>query len=131
MALGNGGKFALGALIAAAVGYVAGILTAPKSGKETRADIKQAAETSIAEVKKRLAQLQDEISELTVSAKSQLDVVTGKAKEELGKAVEAASHAKEKIARVVKNGKSSDKDLDKALKEAQAAVDHLKSFLTK
>ena len=37
------GKFALGALIGAAVGTVAGILTAPKSGKETRDDIKRKA----------------------------------------------------------------------------------------
>ena len=34
------GKFALGAIIGATAGVVAGILTAPKSGKETRADIK-------------------------------------------------------------------------------------------
>jgi gas vesicle protein len=37
------GKFALGALVGAAVGFVAGVLTAPKSGKETRADIKEKA----------------------------------------------------------------------------------------
>ena len=37
------GKFALGALIGAAAGLVAGILTAPKSGKETRNDIKKQA----------------------------------------------------------------------------------------
>jgi len=36
-------KFALGALIAAATGFAAGLLTAPKSGKETRNDIKDAA----------------------------------------------------------------------------------------
>ncbi len=38
------GKFALGALVGMAAGVVAGILTAPKSGKETRADIKNKAE---------------------------------------------------------------------------------------
>lgn len=37
------GKFALGAVVAAAAGFVAGILTAPKSGKETRAEIKDSA----------------------------------------------------------------------------------------
>lgn len=37
------GKFALGAIIGAAAGIVAGLLTAPKSGKETRADIKDKA----------------------------------------------------------------------------------------
>ena len=33
------GKFAMGALIGAAVGAVAGILTTPKAGKENRGDI--------------------------------------------------------------------------------------------
>ena len=37
------GKFALGALIGVAAGFVAGVLTAPKSGKETRDDLKQKA----------------------------------------------------------------------------------------
>lgn len=36
------GKFALGAVFAAAAGFVSGILLAPKSGKETRQDIKKA-----------------------------------------------------------------------------------------
>lgn len=34
----------VGTLVAAAAGLVAGILTAPKSGKETRSDIKKRAE---------------------------------------------------------------------------------------
>lgn len=38
------GKFALGALFGAVVGVAAGILTAPKSGKETRADLKAKAD---------------------------------------------------------------------------------------
>lgn len=33
-------KFALGAFIGIAAGVIAGILTAPKSGRETRADLK-------------------------------------------------------------------------------------------
>ncbi len=35
----NKGRFAIGALIGAAAGVVAGLLTAPKSGRETRADL--------------------------------------------------------------------------------------------
>ena len=42
------GKFAIGAIIGAAAGIVAGVLTAPKSGKQTRGDIKKKA----AELKK-------------------------------------------------------------------------------
>lgn len=37
-------KLAIGALIGAAAGLVAGVLTAPKSGRETRDDIKKKAE---------------------------------------------------------------------------------------
>lgn len=36
------GKVAFGAIVAAAAGFVSGILLAPKSGKETRQDIKKA-----------------------------------------------------------------------------------------
>jgi len=39
----NAGKFAIGAAVGAVVGIVAGFLTAPKSGKETRADVKRKA----------------------------------------------------------------------------------------
>ena|ERR1035437_4488434 len=38
------GKFAAGTIFGAIIGLAAGILTAPKSGKETRADLKLKAE---------------------------------------------------------------------------------------
>ena len=37
-------KFLLGAVVGATAGVVAGMLTAPKSGKETRADLKEKAQ---------------------------------------------------------------------------------------
>jgi len=51
------GKFALGAVIGAAAGVIAGILTAPKSGKETRADIKAKAEELKAGADKKLKEV--------------------------------------------------------------------------
>lgn len=42
--MGASNKLALGAIIGAAVGVVAGVLTAPKSGRETRDDIRRKAE---------------------------------------------------------------------------------------
>ncbi|MCL2173698.1 YtxH domain-containing protein [Candidatus Saccharibacteria bacterium] len=39
----SGGKFFLGAIFGGAVGAIAGLLSAPKSGKETREDIKKKA----------------------------------------------------------------------------------------
>lgn len=47
------GKFALGAIVGIAAGLIAGVLTAPKSGKETRADIKSKAEELKTEAAKR------------------------------------------------------------------------------
>ena len=48
-----GGKVALGVAVGAVVGAAAGVLLAPKSGKETRADIKKkAGEIKIAAGKK-------------------------------------------------------------------------------
>lgn len=131
MALGKGGKIVVGAALAAAAGYAAGILTAPKAGKETRADIKKASEKGMAEAKKRGEQIQVELADLTARAKTDLNRLTGRAKEELSKAIDIASHAKDKVAGVAKNGSASDKDFDKALAEAKLALDHLKSFLTK
>lgn len=50
-------KLALGAIVGAAVGIAAGILTAPKSGKETRDDIKQKA----GDAKRKAASTKDEL----------------------------------------------------------------------
>ena len=57
----SGGKFALGALLGAAVGAVAAYLTAPKSGKETREDIKKRA----GELKETAAKKTSEVLDTT------------------------------------------------------------------
>jgi gas vesicle protein len=116
-------KWVVGAAAAAAAGYIAGILTAPKSGKETRQDIKDAARKIVTE-----------LGDLIDKAKKELSDLTGKAKEELSSAVDKASSAKEKAQSVlsaVKAGKAEDKDLQKAVEDATKAVNHLKSFLKK
>lgn len=127
-------KIAIGAIIAGAVGYVAGILTAPKSGKETRKDIKDKTGQLMVEAEKRLKQLHTELNSLMVQAKEIADKLHGKARTELEKAMIAAAATKEKardILSAAHEGTAEDKDLDKAVKEVTKAINHLKTYIKK
>ena len=58
----SGKKIAIGTIVAGAVGYVAGILTAPKSGKETRKDIGDAAVKAKNEAERKLKKMHSELT---------------------------------------------------------------------
>jgi gas vesicle protein len=128
----NAGRFAVGALVAAAAGYVAGILTAPKSGKETRKDIKDAANKHITEIEKQLKKKHTELNGLIKDASEKVAKAKGSAKQEIEQLVAKASQAREKIRIAlssVRDGESSDKDLQKAIDDAEKSIEHLKKYL--
>ncbi|HUD08016.1 MAG TPA: YtxH domain-containing protein [Candidatus Saccharimonadales bacterium] len=134
MSKSNTKKWALGTIFAAVGGFVAGILTAPKSGKETRQDIKNAAETSVAEAEKELKKLHTQLNELLTEAHSKFEVVGGKTKEQFEAALAGAKKTKEKVRvllSAVHEGDAEDRDLKKAIDEASKAVNHLKTYLKK
>lgn len=125
-------KFALGAGIAAAAGYLAGILTAPQSGKETREDIKNTAVTTIREAEKQLKRLHTELNDTIAAAKEEAERLTGKAKKELDAAIEVSKDAKEKIREIlsaVHEGRAEDKELQRSIRDAKKAIAHLKAYL--
>jgi gas vesicle protein len=126
-------KWAIGAIVAAAAGFVAGILTAPKSGKETREDIKNTANRVVSEVEKQLKKLHSEMNVVIEDAKKLLTGKSGKAKEDISKALHAAKEKQVKVKELLSalrdGGASDDPELKKALKEAHSALDHLKSFM--
>lgn len=127
-------RFAIGTMLAATVGYLAGILTAPKSGRETRKDIKDTTVKSINAAEKELKKLHTQLADLLGQTKEQASKVTGRAREDFDAAVEAAKQAKEKardILTAIHEGDAEDKDLQKAIKDAETAVNHLKTFLSK
>lgn len=73
-------KFAIGALFGAIVGGVAALLTAPKSGKETRADlikkadeVKKTAEGKVNEIKKTAEEKATEVKEKAEVVKTDLE----------------------------------------------------------
>jgi len=127
-------KIAIGTVIAAGAGYLAGILTAPKSGKETRKDIKVTTEKGIAAAEKVLKQTYSQLSDASSKAKVQVKKLSGAAKKDLQVAIEFADSAKLKtreILSAVHEGEPQDKNLAKALGESQKALANLKKFLKK
>ena len=132
--MGKVKKLAVGAAVAGAAGYLAGLLTAPKSGKETREDLKQAANLKMTEAEKQLKSLHTELSKTVDEAKAKGADVGGKAQKELKGLVDKAKDTKEKVREVlsaVHEGDASDKDLKKAMSDAKHALEHLKDYLKK
>lgn len=127
-------RLAIGTAIAGAAGYIAGILTAPKSGKETRKDIKDTADKTISNAEKQLKKAHTELNELLDEAKKRGRDLQGKGKVQLDDVTEKANTAKEKLREVisaVREGEAEDKELQRALNDAQKALKHLRSYLKK
>ncbi|MEO8105065.1 MAG: YtxH domain-containing protein [Candidatus Saccharibacteria bacterium] len=127
-------NIAVGAALAGAAGYLAGLLTAPKSGKETRQELRDNGVNTKQEVDKQLTALHLELGKLIDDTKGKGDDLTSKAQTELKKLAEAAKDSKEKLATVmtaIHEGEASDKDLDRALVDAKHAIDHIKAYLKK
>lgn len=127
-------RWALGAVFAAIIGYIAGILTAPKSGKETRQDIKETAERGISEAEKQLKKLHTQLASLMNEAKDKATTLQGAAQKELQSVIAKTNTAKEKARELLSashEGSADDKDLQKAIDEANKAIEHLRTYLKK
>ena len=127
-------KVAIGSAIAASAGYVAGVLTAPKSGKQTRQDIKNRADKSRGDIEKELKKLGVELDKVIKDARARGDKAGSRAKKELGDISARARDAKEKVREVlsaIHEGDAEDKDLRRALRDAQAAIGHFKDYIKK
>jgi len=127
-------KFAIAVGLAGLAGYLAGILTAPQSGKETREDIKQAARTGMTEAEKQLKRALAELGELIDEAKKRGGELSGKASKELAELGDKAKTAREKAREMlsaIHEGDAEDKDLQVAVQQANSAVQHLRAYLKK
>ncbi len=132
--MGKAKNFAIGTTIAAIAGYVAGVLTAPKSGKETRGDIKDTANKGVLEAEKELKKLHSELDKLLNESKDKGSDLSDKASKELTILVDKAKDSKEKartMLSAIHEGDAQDKDLRKAITEAHKAIDHIRTYLNK
>lgn len=127
-------KFALGAVVLGMIGYVAGILTAPKSGRETRKDISDKAIKAKTEAEKRLKVAHSDLDKLITKGKKMADTAKYSAKTGLADSMDKAQKAKEKAREMLSamhEGAADDKDLQKAIVEVNSAIDHLKKYVAK
>lgn len=125
---------AVGTLIAAGIGYAAGVLTAPKSGRETRKDIQSAAQKAKKEAEKNLKNLHGELTDLIDTGKIKATNLTSSAKNEFEEALHKAQSAKKKVGELlsaIHEGDADDRDLQKAVKDVNKAIEHLRVFIEK
>ena len=127
-------RFAIGAALTALAGYIAGILTAPKSGKETREDVKNAAVETYTTAEKELKKLHTELNDVIAEGVDRLGGLRGKSEKSLDEAVTKGKQAKEKAREILSglhDGDVEDQDLKKAIAEATKAVENLRNYLKK
>ncbi len=127
-------NLAIGALVAGAAGYVAGVLTAPKSGRETRKDIRRKAAQAKVEAEHKLKAAHSELNKLLEEANAKVSAGKTKASKEFQAAMDHAAAAKQKakdLLSAVHEGEAEDKDLQKAVTETKQAFTSLKKYLGK
>ncbi len=125
-------KLAVGAVVGGLAGYVAGILTAPKSGNQTRKDLANKAGDLKNEAAEHLQNGVDELSEAIKIAKTKSISLSAKAREEFDETVIKARDAQNKASEVLKAfraGQSSDPELAKAVKQVKLAQKNLSKYL--
>lgn len=125
---------AIGAAIAAVAGYVTGVLTAPKSGKETREQLKTTAGKSLTDAERELKKLHTELADLIGDVKDKSNELGGKTSKELKDLIDKSKTAKEKARELLSalhEGDAEDKELKQAITEANKAIDHLRTYLKK
>lgn len=120
--------------LAALGGYLTGILTAPKSGKETRDDMRRAAQSGINEAERQIRNISSELADLLDEAKRRGSEMSDQARRELDDLSVRARIARDKareVVNAVQQGDAKDDDLRLAVTQANLALNHLKEYLRK
>lgn len=130
--MGKGKKFGLGVLVGAIAGVAAGILAAPKSGKETRNDIKNKAGEVKVSAERKLKEAHKELSNLSEQAQKAASELKGKAKDELVELAKKTDELKGKVKVAITSIKSGDDDSDDAtIDQILKDIDAVKSKIVK
>jgi gas vesicle protein len=127
----TGKKIAISAAIGGLAGYLTGVLTAPKSGKQTRNEIADKAEATKDGAEYKLQEAIDELNSTIQNTKSKSLALSSKARTEYDESVVKGKDALNKAGQVLKamkEGEASHPDLNKAVKQARLATKNLASI---
>ena len=124
---------AKGTIFGLIIGAVAGLLLAPKSGKETQADIKRKVRAKAGDIQERLEMMSDEVTGRVDTLKAAAKDLRGEAKEESQELVKRAEVLKQDLrisaTNLSKHGNatkdSAIKDVKLLLSEGSAVMDEL------
>jgi gas vesicle protein len=128
----TGQRLALGAIVGGAAGYLAGVLTAPKSGAQTRKDLTNKAGEVKDSAEEQLESTVDELNSALKSVKGKSLALNAKAREEFDETVVKAKDAQNKASQVLKAlkaGEAEDPELNKAVRQARLAIKNLSKYL--
>lgn len=117
-----------GGIFGVLIGVIGGILFAPKSGKETRKDLKEAAIKANMDAEKRLKQLHSDLKEKSNEAKDKAEELTGKAKEEMSDLAKKAEFAKGKVSELitaVREFEADDKEVEKVITDGKNVIEKI------
>ncbi|MEX2014306.1 MAG: YtxH domain-containing protein [Candidatus Saccharimonadales bacterium] len=127
-------KWALGTLIAASVGFAAGVLTAPRSGWRTRKKLSESASKARVDGEKQLKQLYSELQNLIKESETRVKKSKLKVDNEFKKQLENSKKTRIKVKMLlsaIHGGEATDPDLNQMLVEAKKAKSNLSKFLKK
>lgn len=132
MAKGLGKKVVIGSAIAAAAGYVVGVLTAPKSGKQTRDDLKKAASKKVTEAEKQLKTLHTQLASEITKLNDKLHTLKGASKKKCEELIttskEVQNKAKDMLS-ALHDGEVDNPALKSAIQDVKQASKSIKDYL--
>ena len=128
--MSGNGKFLRGGIIGVIIGGIAGVLFAPKSGKETRDDIKKGAVKAKRQTEKQLKRLYSELDERIATAMKSVEKLSGTAKKELEEVIEASRPLKDKIKELISSLRDGDEvdetEVENTIEKANRTASKLK-----
>lgn len=124
----------IAAVVGLAAGYALGILTAPKSGKETREDIKDASTKAYKAAEARLKDVYEDLGDVIEKAGKQAKQLNEKGRAQLDSLVSAAHDAQARVKKLVgsaRNGEGTPEEFEDAVKAAREAKSELQDYIDK